>query len=198
MPRSEEVKPVEFADGEGPQRGDLVIYFPPLFETQAEAAMTPEEYMASMRAASLTRAPLPCKRTLEPDSLQPRRLPDPELDELAEVRARPELRPLTAAEMHGAADRLLRTGHLFARGVVRDVLQNGTVPVADGDEYPKPEFGMSDKGTLLFRLLRAPNETPRWREAKPADLDTWPTTFRTFAEHRIALCEKKLADEGNG
>ena len=54
------------------------------------------------------------------------------------------------------------------------------------------------KGTLLFRLLPTPNEAPPWRAAKPADLDTWPTTFRAFAEERIALCEKKLAEVWNG
>jgi hypothetical protein len=156
--RSEEAKPVEFADGEGPQRGDLVIYFPPFFETEAEAAMTPEEYLAWMRTAAVAPVPLPCTQTLKSDALQCRRPPDPELDELAEVRAVPELRALTTAEMRNAAGRLLRTGHLFARIVVRGALQTGvalTRARGRGPGHPRP----------VARTRRRSRRRPRWTAA---------------------------------
>ena len=43
MPVHAEQQPATFAEGEGPQRGDLVIAFEPLHATADEAAMTVEQ-----------------------------------------------------------------------------------------------------------------------------------------------------------
>jgi hypothetical protein len=65
MPTSANAPLATFAEGEGPQPGDLVVCFPPLFDTAEEAALSVEEYRKG--TCSGTEAPaaaLPLRRDL--------------------------------------------------------------------------------------------------------------------------------------
>ncbi|RPH68284.1 MAG: hypothetical protein EHM78_19375 [Myxococcaceae bacterium] len=201
MPQSRESKFAEFPESEGPQRGDLVIYFEPLFDTAAEAQLTVEAFRDQACAkSSPDPRPLPWKRTLAaPDPPQRGRDPDAELEGLAEERKAPDIRPLTEGELQDAARGLLQTGNLFRRGVVRDALAGGQVPLSDSDRYPCPEFGVSDRGTVLFRMRRSAARVDRWRAATDGDKDRWSTSFRAFCEEHIAALDRRLvtSDEGN-
>ena len=72
-------------------------------------------------------------------------------------------------------------------------VENVQAPAVDADEYPRPEFGMSDRGTLIFRVRRSVQQVDRWRVARDADKDAWPTTFRDFVEDRLAVLDARLA-----
>jgi hypothetical protein len=180
MPRHDEMKPVAFPDGEGPERGDLCIVFEPLHATAAEAAMSLQEFGERYRQkADLAPVELPWKRDLGHADPPTHRDPDPELEALAESRTEPNVRPLESHELRDATDRLLRTGNLFSSGVVRGALSGGTVPL-DGDQFPCAEFATSDKGTTILRMRQSAERAERWREATDRDRGQWPAAFGRF------------------
>jgi hypothetical protein len=72
-------------------------------------------------------------------------------------------------------------------------VENVQAPAVDADEFPRPEFGMSDRGTLIFRVHRSAEQVDRCRVARDADKDAWPTTFRAFIEDRLAMLDARLA-----
>jgi hypothetical protein len=151
MPVHSEQKPAEFAPGKGPQRGDLVISFPPLFETAEEAAMTVEQLRKGY-----------CQRT--------------------DLATRPLPRERISARDEGPPRRSLGTD-----------VESVQAPAVDTDEFPRPEFGLSDLGTLIFRVRRSVQQVDRWRVARDADKDAWPTTFRAFIEDRLAMLDARPA-----
>jgi hypothetical protein len=181
MPVHAEQQPATFAEGEGPQRGDLVIAFEPLHETAEEAALSLEQCRERhCQKTDLAPAPLPWKRDFSRADPPPRQDPDAELEALAEPRAARDLRPLTGDEFHQAAAGLLKSGHLFHRSVARSALSGGTVPLSDGDAFPCPGFAMTDKGTLIFRMRRNAEHADAWREATDKDRERYPLAFSRF------------------
>jgi hypothetical protein len=73
-------------------------------------------------------------------------------------------------------------------------VENVQAPAVDADEYPRPEFGLSDRGTLIFRVRRRASQVDRWRAAADADKDAWPTTFRAFVEDLLEVLDARLAN----
>jgi len=152
MPVHAEQQPATFAEGEGPQRGDLVIAFEPLHATADEAAMTVEQLRERYcQRTDLGTRPPGWERVSARDDGPPRRSP--------------------------GAD-----------------VENVQAPAVDADEFQRPEFGMSDRGTLIFRVHRSAEQVDRWRVARDADKDAWPTTFRAFIEERLAMLDARLSN----
>jgi len=167
-------------EGEGPERGDLCIVFPPLFDTAEEAQLTVEAFREQ---ACLAPVALPWKRTLAvADPPQRGRDPDRELEAVAEEREASDIRPLTEDEMRDAARGLLQTGNLFRRHVVRGALAGGQVPLGDDEEFPRAEFASSTTGTLLIRVWTYRGDQPKPRPATDADREQWASTFLRFIE----------------
>ena len=66
MPKHAEMKPVEFAEGEAPERGDVIIAFEPLHATAEEAVLTVEEFRERFcQRADLAPVSLPGKSVFE-------------------------------------------------------------------------------------------------------------------------------------
>jgi hypothetical protein len=181
MPRSKESKATEC---EGLERGDLYIYFEPLFDTEAEARMSVEAYCErTCLRRSPDPSPLPWKRTLR--ALHPPergRDLDPELDALASDPNPSGLRPPTPGEIHKAMSGLLTKGNPLRGHVVRDALTSGQVPLGDDEAFPCAEFCSSDRGTLLIRIWRHTGDHPRPRPATDSDREQWSSTFHRFIE----------------
>jgi hypothetical protein len=119
--------------------------------------------------------------------------PDAELEALAQERYAADIRPLTEDEMRVAARGLFQTDNAFSGSVVRSDLAGGGVPLAEADQYPCPEFGLSDRGTLIFRVRRSAQQVDRWRVVTDGDKDKWSTSFRLFIENQLALVDARLA-----
>jgi hypothetical protein len=169
------------------RRNDLVLYFPPLHDTEAKAEMSVEEYCAQTCRKSHIEPPvLPLKRDLQRvEPPQRSRDPDVELDSLAAEPETSDIRPLTSDEMQDAARGLLQSGHLF-RHVVRSALSGGQVPLGNDEEFPRAEFASSTTGTLLIRVWTYRGEQPRPRPATNADRAQWSTTFHRFIDACLA------------
>jgi hypothetical protein len=176
FPEAGSTPPKAFPEAEGPERGDLCIYFPPL----GDAGETLESFLDRERPHALASAPagreLPW-RTVKGEAPVRRRDPDAELEALAEEREAPDIRPLTEGELQGAARGLLQTGNLVRCGVVRDALAGGQVPLGDDEES---EFAGSDRGSLLIRIWNHRGEQPRPRAATESDRERWPSAFERF------------------
>jgi len=169
----------DFPEGEGPHRGDLCIVFRPV----SEAGETLESFLARERRHSAEEAPVLRALRWATVGHEPpgrRRDPDAELEELAQERQLPDIRPLTEDEMREAGG-LLQTGNAFSRSVVRSTLAGGELPLAD-EEYPRAEFASSTTGTVLIRIWRYAGEQPKPRPATDADREQWASTFRRFIE----------------
>ena len=180
MPVAKDSKPAQSPEGDGPQRGDVVIYFPPLFDTEAEARMSVDAFVEqACRRADLAPVPvaLPWKRTLTaPDPPQRSRDPDPELEAPSEEPRTSDVRPLTDAEMREAMSGLAATGNLLRRHVVRGALTGGELPLGDDESYPLAEFASSTTSTLLIRIWNHRGEQPKPRPA--TEVDREPRAWR--------------------
>jgi hypothetical protein len=124
--------------------------------------------------------------------------PDPELEALAEERMASSVRPLTNDEMRRATLGLFATGNGFRRTVVRSALAGCEVPLSEADEYPRPQFGLSDRGTILFRMQRSAAQVDPWRVANNDDKDRWAMSFRAFCEAHITALDQHLANKDGG
>jgi hypothetical protein len=74
----------------------------------------------------------------------------------------------------------MQTGNLFHRAVAKSALSGGMVPPSDADAFPAPEFAMSDKGTLIFRMRRSAEQAEPWREATDKDRERYALAFSRF------------------
>ena len=135
MPVAKDSKPTE---GVGVERADLVLMFPPLFDTEAEARVTVEEFVErTCRRVDLAPVALPWKGDVTAADPPVRsREPDRALDALAEESPTSDGRPLSPDEMREAMSGLLTTGNLLRRHVVRGALTGGQVPPGDDEAVP--------------------------------------------------------------
>jgi hypothetical protein len=180
MPKHAEMKPAAFPEGEGPMRGDLIIAFEPLHATAEEAAMSLQEFRERCcQKADLAPVALPWKRDLGQADPPSRSYPDPELEQLAEERKAPDIRPLTDVELRDVASGLLKTGNLFSCPAARSALAGGEVPLGD-ESVPRTEFASSSAGTLLIRIWTQAGEVAKPREATVQDRSRWPAAFQRF------------------
>jgi hypothetical protein len=156
-----------------PIAGDRLIWFESLHD-QGEDKLTPEEYRAKHCRNDIRPPPnvtLPTKPLL--------RDPDPELEQLAEERKTPDIRPLTDAELRHVASGLLKTGNLSSRPAARSALAGGEVPLGD-ESFPRAEFATSTAGTLLIRTWTHAVDHARPRAATEEDRTRWRAAFARF------------------